>query len=283
MKLRIRHNTKYNYESAVFFEPHYFRFRPRSGPHLTLLSYNFSMSPQPEGTHSILDPEGNLIQLCWFSGLHPQLTVEVETEVELKEFNPFGFLIQPAEYDSFPFQYTPEILPVLKPALEHIALEKDLMLFAEQLAETSGRKTITFLSLLTKKVFETISLQIREDGPPHSPEITFGLKEGSCRDLSWMQIQILRYLGFATRFVSGYLYLDTEDPEFELHAWLEVYLPGAGWIGLDPSHGVFADRNYVAVASSVRYEHTMPVTGSVRGNAQATLVTELEIQKVTAE
>ena len=119
------------------------------------------------------------------------------------------------------------------------------------------------------------------EGRPYHPNKLFQLKSGSCRDLAWMQIQLLRNLGFAGRFVSGYFYLDAENPEFELHAWLEVFIPGAGWIGLDPSHGMLAGDAHIPVASSSNYENTMPVSGSVRGSANSTLKNDLIISQET--
>ncbi len=121
---------------------------------------------------------------------------------------------------------------------------------------------------------------MRLTGNPHHPNELFRLKTGSCRDFAWMQIQILRNLGFAARFVSGYFYLDAESPEFELHAWIEVFVPGAGWIGLDPSHGILAGNAHIPVASSANYQNTMPVSGTVRGEATSKLKTELQIELV---
>ena len=115
-------------------------------------------------------------------------------------------------------------------------------------------------------------------GEPFHPDKTFELKSGSCRDLSWMEIHLLRNMGIASRFVSGYFYLPLEKEGFDLHAWVEVFIPGAGWIGFDPSHGMVAGASHIPVASSAHYDNTMAVTGAVRGSASSELETKLWIE-----
>lgn len=280
MKLCIRHFTQYSYGHDVFLEPHYLRFRPRSVSYLKLIDFTLDVLPMPEGSSSQADPENNRVEFCWFSGMHSTMEVRAESVVELTPFNPFEFLLYPAQFTRFPYRYPTDMMPVLQNALAHLRLEKDLLLFQEKLAKESDYQTIPFLQALTQAIHNRTTLELREKGTPYTPEKTFRNQGGSCRDLAWMQLQLLRMSGFATRFMSGYLYLETEDPEFELHAWLEVYLPGAGWIGLDPSHGIFTDHHYMPVAASVQHENTMPVTGTVRGDAKALLKTELDIREL---
>ena len=126
-------------------------------------------------------------------------------------------------------------------------------------------------------------MEERSTGQPHEPVTTFNLKKGSCRDLAWFEIQLLRHVGIASRFVSGYYYIPMEKPKFELHAWLEVYIPGAGWIGFDPSHGIVTGNNHIPIASSSDFENTMPVTGSIRGDAGSELKTHIDIQIIDPE
>ncbi len=277
MKLSIKHFTRYSFDQPVFFEPHYLRFRPRTGPHLKLLSYKTEIFPAIQGASNQFDPEGNLLQFCWFSGTHNSMEIKAESVVELQSFSPFEFLIHPSEFTSFPFEYSTDSISLLQPSLKKLPLNRELKEFTEQIAGNANHQTIPFLSALTREIFDKIKLETREKGAPQLPEKTFNSATGSCRDLSWLQINLLRHCGIAARFVSGYLFLDAEDPEYELHAWLEVYLPGAGWIGLDPSHGVFADQKYIPVAASADYKNTMPVTGSVRGDGKAKLQTDLVI------
>lgn len=280
MKLTIRHHTRYSFDEQVFLEPHYLRFRPRSSPHLKVHAHDLTITPEPSGNRAIMDAEGNLINFCWFSEVHDRMEVTAASVVELTPYNPFDFLIYPSDYTTFPFQYTSQDLPLLQPALTHQPIGSELKEFCDTLAEQSQFQTVTFLGTLTKTIHERSRLQVRETGAPHDPMETFKNKKGSCRDLAWMQLQLLRSKGFASRFVSGYLYLNTEHPQYELHAWLEVYLPGAGWIAMDPSHGMIADHRYITLATGTSYEGTMPVTGSTRGNAKGQLYTELDIEEI---
>jgi transglutaminase-like putative cysteine protease len=127
-------------------------------------------------------------------------------------------------------------------------------------------------------IFTDFNAESRLLGPPHDSNLTFHIKKGSCRDLSWMQIQLLRFMGIAARFVSGYYFLPTQNTPPELHGWLEVYLPGAGWVGFDPSHGCIAGSSHIPVCASSQYQNTMPVTGSFEGSGTSTLSTNLNIE-----
>ena len=140
---------------------------------------------------------------------------------------------------------------------------------------------IPFLTNLTTKIHDDFILESRQEGIPFAPDKTFEIKNGSCRDLVWMQIQLLRHMGIAAKFVSGYFYLPLENSEFELHAWLEVFLPGAGWIGFDPSHGILAGNSHIPIASSTHFENTMTVTGTIRGEATSDLISKVMIELVT--
>jgi transglutaminase-like putative cysteine protease len=112
---------------------------------------------------------------------------------------------------------------------------------------------------------------------PLSADETFQLKYGACRDVTWMQIQLLRNMGIAARFVSGYFFIPEAIENAELHAWLEVYIPGAGWIGLDPSHGILTGSHHIPIASSSNHQLTMPIDGTFRGSAKSTLTSTLKI------
>ena len=190
-------------------------------------------------------------------------------------------MVHPSEFLRMPFAYGDKTKQLLKPSLQAPGLSESMIEYTNKILSESDHQSIDFLLLLTKEIHKTFSLETRETGNPLEPDLTFKLKEGSCRDLSWMQIHILRHFGIASRFVSGYLYIDSANPEFELHAWVEAYFPGAGWIGLDPSHGMLTNHFHIPVASSAFYENTMPVSGSVRGSAKSTLKNELKISLET--
>jgi transglutaminase-like putative cysteine protease len=280
MRLKIIHETEYQFTSEVFFEPHYLRFKPRNTPYLVPESFNLQISPEPVGISEHIDAENNLVDFCWFEGMYNKLHIRSELLCNTQLYNPFNFFLYPAMYSNLPFDYNEELKDIIQGALKVEKISSPLHEYGVKLLNESKANTVEFLTRLTRQIHDDFYVVIREKGIPLEPEITFSLKKGSCRDLAWMQIQLLRYFGIASRFVSGYYYLVVENPEFELHAWLEVFLPGAGWIGFDPSHGIIVANTHIPVASSAFYENTMSVSGSVRGNAASDLKTNLKIETI---
>lgn len=278
MKLHVVHETEYTFSSDVFFEPHYLRFKPRNSPQIKLEKFKLDISPSPIGISEHLDAENNLIHLCWFEGLYEKMHLKSDLILESLDYNPFNFIVYPAKYLKFPFTYEKELNEILQPALKPEPINSDLIEFGNKVIHKSNSNTIEFLTNLTQQIHNEFTLEIRELGNPLKANETFHLKNGSCRDFAWMQISLLRYFGFAARFVSGYYFLNIEDANFELHAWVEVFLPGAGWIGFDPSHGIIVGNTHIPIASSSKSENTMPVSGTIRGDAHSTLNTSLIIE-----
>ncbi len=277
MLYHILHISEYTYSDQVFFEPHQLRFKPKSSPHISVKDFNLTIEPEPAGFSEHTDIENNHTVLCWFEQTHQKLTITSQVQVEISPYNPFNFLVYPTEYLQIPFEYEKRDKQLLKTALDTFGLEPPLQNYTKKILQESNYHSVNFITNLTKDIAKNISLQSRETGEPLQPDITFKQKVGSCRDITWMQIHILRQLGIASRFVSGYFFVDSDEPEFELHAWLEAYLPGAGWIGFDPSHGILTDCFHIPVASSAFYQHTMPVSGSVRGSTSSQLSHQLHI------
>lgn len=279
MKFKIIHETKYVFDEEVFLEPHYLRFRPKQTPFIDITGYSISLSPQPQGLRVIEDEEHNQIDFCWFEGLTKHLTIAVESRLTTHVFNPFNFIIHPESFSSVPFAYSDHQCQILASALTKSSLNQNLIDYADDVLHTAQFSTIAFITQLTKKIHQDFTVEYREAGAPLSPEQTFSLKTGSCRDLSWMQIKLLRHYGIAARFVSGYFYFEMENPSFELHAWIEVFIPGTGWLGFDPSHGILTGNTHFPLASSATPENTMPVSGKIRGSASSQLITHLSIIK----
>ncbi|WP_422860732.1 transglutaminase family protein [Flagellimonas sp. S174] len=278
MEFRIEHETEYWYGGKVFFEPHYFRLKPQDVPYAKLKSFNLIISPEPIGISEQTDVENNTVHFSWYGGKHNRLVIKAISVLSTKGHNPFSFILWPSPYKRIPFLYSQQLMRYLKPYLEVGQINKSLQQYVNQILDAVDSDTISFLSGFTIGIQSDFTVEARELGKPNSPNDTFNSKKGSCRDLAWMQIQLLRKLGLASRFVSGYYFIHTENPIYELHAWTEVFLPGAGWIGYDPSNGIRTTERYIPVCSSANYENTMPVTGSVRGNAASKLVTNLDIQ-----
>jgi transglutaminase-like putative cysteine protease len=281
MKLKILHQTTYSFDHGVFLEPHYFRFKPVNTTYLQLKYHQCNIEPAPSGISNQYDVEDNEVVFCWFDGAeHEFLQVQAESVVEISSFNPFNFIIFPMDCQTIPFQYEEAITPLLSPGLQQEKMGSPMKAYVNEVLEASNSSTVDFLIQLTRKIHADFELEFRLEGDQHPPEYTFQAGKGACRDLSWMQIQMLRYLGLAARFVSGYFYIPYEDDAQELHAWVEVFMPGAGWVGLDPSHGIFTNQQHIPVTASFVVANTMPVIGSIRGNAKSTLKTELSIQSL---
>jgi transglutaminase-like putative cysteine protease len=279
MNFKIIHETTYLFNDEVFLEPHYLRFRPKQTPYIDVTHFSIVLKAEPEGHRVIEDEEHNVVDFYWFEKLTNRLTIAVESRVHTSEYNPFNFIIHPDSFNTIPFSYSEHQYQILYASLQKSALDKELLDYANGILETSHFNTIAFITNLTTQIHQDFTVEYREDGPPLSPDNTFSIKKGSCRDLSWMQINMLRNFGIATRFVSGYFYFESEKPIYELHAWIEVFIPGTGWLGFDPSHGILTGNTHFSVASSANPENTMPVSGGIRGSATSQLITNLMIEK----
>ncbi|WJG11109.1 transglutaminase family protein [Aliiglaciecola sp. LCG003] len=279
MNFKIIHETKYIFSDDVFLEPHYLRFRPKQTPCIDVSSFSISIKAEPQGHSVIEDEEHNVIDFCWFEKLTNSLTILVESSLQTKEYNPFNFIIHPDSFNTIPFTYSEHQYQILYASLQKTLLPEELVSYAQAVLSQSNFNTVAFVTNLTTKIHQDFVTEYREEGPPLSPEETFAIKKGSCRDLSWMQINLLRNFGIAASFVSGYFYFEMEKPIYELHAWLEVFVPGKGWLGFDPSHGILTGNTHFPLASSAIPENTMPVSGGIRGSATSQLFTTLTIEK----
>jgi transglutaminase-like putative cysteine protease len=280
MNFKIIHETKYLFSDEVFLEPHFLRFRPKQTPFIDVTSYSIAIKAEPEGHSVIEDEEHNAIDFCWFETLTNSLSILVQSSLQTKAFNPFNFIIHPESFNTLPFTYNEHQYQILYASLQKTALAQDIIDFGNEILEKSHFNTIGFITNLTTQIHQDFVVEYREDGPPLAPNNTYNIKRGSCRDLSWLQINLLRHYGIAARFVSGYFYFDMENPTFELHAWVEVFIPGTGWLGFDPSHGILTGNTHFPVASSAIPKNTMPVSGGIRGSATSQLITNLTIEKL---
>lgn len=239
-RLNIVHETRYDFSNEVFLDPHYLRFKPRTTPYNQLVSHDVRITPIPSNHNALSDAENNLAQLYHFHGMHRNLVIYAVSEVVLNENNPYDFMVFPENYLDMPFEYSPMLKSILGATLFTTQMGHPLMSYGSLIMETSYYKTVGFINTLTERIHADFFRESRLEGIPYEPDQTFNQKRGSCRDLSWMQIQLLRNLGIAARFCSGYYFMGPVSTAHELHAWVEAYIPGAGWVGFDPSHGAMA-------------------------------------------
>lgn len=276
MNLSITHISEYVYSSPVNLHPHFFRMSPLPYPHVDVTSRSIKSFPEPAGSAWIIDQENNQALHCWYLGKTESLTIETHIQVITKPYNPFSFVYYPLRNHELNALVETPWPDIFSPFLKTEILSEELIFLLENLKQACTG-TSEFVQAIARKIGQECTSQPREKGAPLSADDTWTKREGSCRDLSWLMIQLARTSGFPARFTSGYHFAPGLN-DHELHAWVEVYLPGGGWVGLDPSTGFPIDQAYIPVACSASPESTLPVEGAFSGDATAVLTTSVIIE-----
>ena len=277
MRIEVHHSTQYVYDSPVFLEPHTFRLRPRSDGAQRLLSYRLEITPAPAGRSDCLDQDGNVAVEAWFDRKLTEWRIESEFEIETLRENPFDFVASAGMLALAPV-YPESVAASLAPYMESSQPSAAIRQFAASAAKAAGGHTLEFLTVLNRRLFEGFGHEVRDTGPPHPPEVTLGLKAGTCRDLVVLFAAAARAVGIPTRFVSGYEAGAASQEKPTLHAWAEVYLQGGGWRGYDPSAGLAASTRHIAVAAAADPRLAAPITGTIRGSARSEMRFALAMQ-----
>lgn len=281
----IVHSIGYQYSRDVFLEPHEVRLQPRACSYQSLRDFQLEVSPTPKGISHGLDAEGNSVTSIWFDGLHSELNVTARSSVECRGENPFDFLLRWSGYH-LPLKYDPLTAQLLDPVLRYpftASSDREIEALARELSDQSDNQLLPFLNRLNEFLYVEFEHTHRELGGAWPASFTLGERRGACRDLAVLFAAVCRQQGVACRFVSGYQEGDTQQERRELHAWAEVFIPGAGWRGYDPTHGLAVADRHVPVAASVSAKHAAPLIGTFRGDdATATMRTHVDIQVTQA-
>jgi transglutaminase-like putative cysteine protease len=279
MKLTITYRAEYRYERRVSLSPHLVRLFPRDALQARVLKLDFATNPggSVHWRHDLFD---NVVAQCFYPRDDDRLVYRLDAEIVAEERNPFGFLLDSRALQ-WPAEYIPREREVL--AAFMVAEQTDL---PSALRPISGSETVNALVAMNQWIHTHIAYERREEGEAYAPDETLSLRRGACRDTAVLLAAALRMQGLAARLVSGFLWEGVGDPaerkaDSALHAWTEVFLPGAGWVGLDPSNGVLADHHYLAAAVGILPSDIAPVSGLYFGHepVPGTLETSLHITR----
>lgn len=259
----MRNYTLYRYEEQVGLSPHEVRLFPRTDRFSRVREFDFQVNGDAVVRYS-RDLFDNVVATCFFRERIKELCFDIQVSVELEERNAFDFILE-KEAVEMPFAYDAQIAPLLAPYRQRqTAGPLDLRDWTRPTA-TERRDTVSSLVALNNALHTGIVYERREEGAPRTPAETLGLGRGACRDVTMLLAEMLRECGLAARLVSGYLReLDPEERRAEgsLHAWAEVFLPGAGWVGMDATNGVFCNHNFISAAVGLHPADITPVSGS---------------------
>lgn len=273
ISVALHHKTVYRYDRLVTLSPQVVRLRPAPHSRTPVTAYSLKIEPAAHFINWQQDPQGNFLARVTFPDPTSVFSLEVDLVTEMTVINPFDFFLEPSA-EHIPFIYEPALRDELQPFLAVATPGPQLRAWLDTVPRDSTR-TIDFLVALNQRLQREVRYLTRMEPGVQTSEQTLAAASGSCRDSAWLLVEILRHLGLAARFVSGYLIQlqpdvkPLEGPEgpssdfTDLHAWTEVYLPGAGWIGLDPTSGLCAGEGHIPLAATPSPESAAPVSGLV--------------------
>ena len=273
IKVALNHTTEYHYDKLVSLGPQVIRLRPAAHSRTPIDAYSLKVEPDTHFLNWQQDAYGNYLARLVFPEKTDVFRVTVDVIADMTVINPFDFFLEDAATE-YPFHYAPELAEELKPFLAPPQRSKAFDEYARTI-DVSPRRTIFFLVDMNQRLQQDISYTIRMEPGVQTPEETLIKRSGSCRDSAWLLVHLLRSFGLAARFVSGYLIQLTPDikplegaegpsADFtDLHAWTEVFLPGAGWVGLDPTSGLMTGEGHIPLAATPAPQSAAPISGGV--------------------
>ena len=273
LHVALHHETRYRYDRAVHLGPQVIRLRPAPHCRTPIVSYSLRIEPEDHFLNWQQDPQGNFLARAVFEETTRRFSVTVDLVAEMSVINPFDFFVEEAT-SIWPFEYERGLRTELRPYLTRSRLGRRLAEFIAPF-RSKNEHVVDFIVGLNRAIQQHVDYVVRLEPGVQTPEQTLGLARGSCRDSAWLAVHALRHLGIAARFASGYLIQLTADvPSLDgpsgtthdftdLHAWAEAYLPGAGWVGLDPTSGLLAGEGHIPLACSPKPASAAPISGGV--------------------
>jgi uncharacterized protein (DUF2126 family)/transglutaminase-like putative cysteine protease len=289
LHVALHHRTSYRYDRAIMLGPQTVRLRPAPHCRTPILSYSLKVEPAEHFINWQQDPQGNYSARLVFPKPTKVFSVEVDLIAEMTVYNPFDFFLDPVA-EKIPFAYGTGLATELSPFLRKDPLTPAFESFLKSV-DVTPKPSLDFLVALNLQVNRAVRYIIRLEHGVQSPEQTLSVGNGSCRDSAWLMVQVLRHIGLAARFVSGYLIQLRPDVKAasgpsgasqdftDLHAWCEVYLPGAGWIGLDPTSGLLAGEGHIPLACSPEPSSAAPISGSAE-KCETTFGFEMTVRRI---
>ena len=269
VRVALEHKTTYRYARPISIGAQVIRLRPAPHNRTPIHRYSLTLTPSEHFINWQQDPHGNYLARVVVPELTREFSVTVDIVADLEAYSPFDFFLEPSA-EEYPFRYEAGLRHELAPYLEVDAGSPVLHEFIESL-DRSRRRTVDFLVDVNQRISQEIKYLIRMDPGVQTPTETLTLRQGSYRDSAWLLVQTLRTLGVAARFVSGYLIQLTPDQQpltgppgpsvdfTDLHAWCEAYIPGAGWVGLDATSGLFAAEGHIPLACTPQPSAAAPI------------------------
>ena len=287
----LYHLTHYKYDRPVSLGPQIIRLQPAPHSRTKVLSHSLKVSPGDHFVNTQQDPYGNFLTRFVFPEPVRELKIEVDLVADMSVYNPFDFFVEGYAED-YPFDYDETFRDDLSIYRQPEPAGPKLREFLAAIDRTP-RRTIDFVVDLNARIQQETDYIVRMEPGVQTPEETLSLAKGSCRDSSWLLVQALRNLGFAARFVSGYLIqlkpdlkaLDgpqgTDHDFTDLHAWAEVFLPGAGWVGLDPTSGLLTGESHIPLAATPHYRNAAPISGTIGTKAEVEFAFDMKVDRVS--
>ena len=285
LHVALTHRTQYRFDRPVELGPHIVRLRPAPHCRTPILAYSLTVEPTAHFLNWQQDPFGNFLGRIVVPNKAKEFTATVDLVADMATINPFDFFIEDGALN-WPFAYEAALARELGPYLDPVPTTP---IFDGYLAEIgrTGAATIDFVCGINRKLSQDISYRVRMEPGVQAPQETLASRSGSCRDSGWLLVQVLRRLGLAARFVSGYLVQLRPDADkdgaredfTDLHAWAEVYIPGAGWIGLDPTSGLLAGEGHIPLAATPTPTSAAPITGT-HGEAEVDFSVSMQVKRL---